>query len=66
MTGVKRRLRSGSREIELEGPRADVDALLERWWLSGEQPQEHGEDAPELGSLGPGALVENHGRGQTR
>lgn len=48
MTSVRIRLRSGSREIELEGPRLDVDALLERWWLSGEQRQEQDEDAAEL------------------
>lgn len=29
---VKIKLRAGVREIEVEGPRADVDALLERWW----------------------------------
>ncbi|MFT4122115.1 hypothetical protein [Bradyrhizobium sp.] len=29
---VKIKLRVGVREIEVEGPRADVDALLERWW----------------------------------
>lgn len=33
MTVVKVRLRAGTREIDVEGPRADVDALLERWWL---------------------------------
>lgn len=29
---VKIRLRSGAKEIEIEGARADVDDLLNRWW----------------------------------
>lgn len=29
---VKVRLRKGDCEIELEGPRGDVDGLLEQWW----------------------------------
>jgi len=31
---VKIHLRSGSREIEIEATRSDVDALLEAWWRS--------------------------------
>lgn len=29
---IKIKLRNGAHEIELEGSRADVDALLEKWW----------------------------------
>lgn len=29
---LKIKLKSGAREIEIEGQRADVDALLEAWW----------------------------------
>ncbi|MGD0139920.1 MAG: hypothetical protein ABSD28_13675 [Tepidisphaeraceae bacterium] len=39
MNVVKIKLRDGSREIELEGPRADVDALLKTWWQ--DEPFEH-------------------------
>lgn len=31
---VKVRLRVGSREIELEGTREEVDGLLEKWWTT--------------------------------
>lgn len=29
---IKIKLRNGNREFEAEGPRADIEALLERWW----------------------------------
>ena len=31
---IRIRLRSGEHEIEIEAPRNDLDALLERWWAS--------------------------------
>jgi hypothetical protein len=34
MSQVRIKLRSGDREIEIDGPRADVNELLEKWWTS--------------------------------
>lgn len=49
---VKVRLRSGGREIEIEGPRTDVDDLLEKWWVPSEQPAEE-DDGDENGTRDP-------------
>jgi hypothetical protein len=54
---VRVRLKSGNSEIEVDGDRAEVDALLERWWTplisgggqpDGDVPPEHGEDNVQL------------------
>ncbi len=36
---VKIRLRNGEAEIEIEGPRGDVDQLLGQWWKASSSPQ---------------------------
>lgn len=41
---VKIRVASGDKEIEIEGPRSDVDALLDRWWHDPMSPNPDGSD----------------------
>ncbi|MHC4054681.1 hypothetical protein [Bradyrhizobium sp. 25ACV] len=59
INAVKIKLRIGVREIEVEGPRNDVDALLERWWQDSDLPFK---PAPE----GAKATLERHKQKRTR
>jgi hypothetical protein len=38
------RLKRGTSEIEVEARRADVDTLLERWWLSSDEQTADGNE----------------------
>lgn len=50
---IKIRLRAAEREIEIEASRADVDALLNRWWAqSFSSTDEEDSLAEGSGSLG--------------
>lgn len=40
---VKFRLKAGMREIEIEGPRNDVDDILQKWWT----PSGEGDNSPQ-------------------
>lgn len=52
---VKLRLRSGSREIEIEGARESVDDLLEKWWRPIEPERNEGEKAEDSSDPTPSA-----------
>ncbi|HEX8339466.1 MAG TPA: hypothetical protein VF624_01025 [Tepidisphaeraceae bacterium] len=41
---VRIKLKKGTSEIEVEGLREDVDALLEQWWKHPTSPEIHGEE----------------------
>jgi hypothetical protein len=50
-TTIKLRLKDGQREIEVEGAKNEIDALLERWWHGQARPAEqHGEGRGAAGS----------------
>lgn len=62
MGNVKLHLKNGKREITLEGEMSDVDALMDKWWVSpspSDDPADDedvgGEDEPETGTNGASA-----------
>lgn len=46
MADIKVKIKVGNAEIEAEGPKADVEGILQVWWSSLEQRSPHSDSAP--------------------